>query len=84
LGIKQLTKDPWEEIPYKYKPGTKVTGKITNITDFGLFVELDEGIEGLVHLSEIGKDKSESPLGKYQIDDVIHALVVNVSKEEKK
>ncbi|MBN1225483.1 MAG: 30S ribosomal protein S1 [Deltaproteobacteria bacterium] len=84
LGIKQLTKDPWEEIPYKYKPGTKVTGKVTNITDFGLFVELDEGIEGLVHLSEIGKDKSESPLGKYQIDDVIHALVVNVSKEEKK
>ena len=84
LGIKQLAKDPWEEIPYKYKPGTKVTGKITNITDFGLFVELDEGIEGLVHLSEIGKDKSESPLGKYQIDDVIHALVVNVSKEEKK
>lgn len=84
LGIKQLTKDPWEEIPNKYKPGTKVTGKVTNITDFGLFVELDEGIEGLVHLSEIGKDKSESPLGKYQIDDVIHALVVNVSKEEKK
>jgi len=84
LGIKQLTKDPWEEIPYKYKPGTKVTGKVTNITDFGLFVELDEGIEGLVHLSEIGKNKSESPLGKYQIDDVIHALVVNVSKEEKK
>ncbi|MEA3361452.1 MAG: 30S ribosomal protein S1, partial [Thermodesulfobacteriota bacterium] len=84
LGIKQLSKDPWEEIPNKYRPGTKITGKVTNITDFGLFVELNEGIEGLVHLSEISKDKSASPLGKYQIDDVIHALVVNVSKEEKK
>ena len=84
LGIKQLTKNPWEEIPEKYKVGTKVTGKVTNITDFGIFVELEEGIEGLVHSSEISKSKSKSPLGKFQIDDVIQALVVNVSKEEKK
>ena len=84
LGIKQLTENPWEEIPEKYKVGTKVTGKVTNITDFGIFVELEEGIEGLVHSSEISKGKSKSPLGKFQIDDVIQALVVNVSKEEKK
>jgi len=84
LGIKQLTKDPWEEIPEKYKVGTKVTGKVTNITDFGVFVELEEGIEGLIHSSEISKGKSKSPLGKFQIDDVIEAIVVNVSKEEKK
>jgi len=84
LGIKQLTKNPWEEIPEKYKVGTKVTGKVTNITDFGIFVELEEGIEGLVHSSEISKGKSKSPLGKFQIDDVIQTLVVNVSKEEKK
>jgi small subunit ribosomal protein S1 len=57
---------------------------VTNITDFGIFVELEEGIEGLVHSSEISKGKSKSPLGKFQIDDVIQALVVNVSKEEKK
>jgi small subunit ribosomal protein S1 len=84
LGIKQLTKDPWEEIPKKYKVGTKVTGKVTNITDFGVFVELEEGIEGLIHSSEISKGKSKSPLGKFQIDDVIEAIVVNISKEEKK
>ncbi len=84
LGIKQLTENPWEEIPEKYKVGTKVTGKVTNITDFGIFVELEEGIEGLVHSSEISKGKSKSPLGKFQIDDVIQVLVVNVSKEEKK
>jgi len=84
LGIKQLTKTPWEEIPEKYKVGTRVTGKVTNITDFGIFVELEEGIEGLIHSSEISKGKSKPPLGKFQIDDVIQALVVNVSKEEKK
>jgi len=84
LGIKQLTKNPWEEIPDKYKVGTKVTGKVTNITDFGIFVELEEGIEGLIHSSEISKGKSKPALGKFQIDDVIQALVVNISKEEKK
>jgi small subunit ribosomal protein S1 len=84
LGIKQLTLDPWEEIPQKYRVGTKVTGKVTNITDFGIFVELEEGIEGLIHSSEIGKGKSKPALGKFQIDDVIQALVVHVSKEEKK
>jgi len=84
LGIKQLTKDPWEEIPEKFKPGTKVTGKITNITDFGIFVELEEGIEGLIHSSEISKAKTKTSLGKFQIDDVIQTLVVNVSQEDKK
>jgi small subunit ribosomal protein S1 len=84
LGIKQLTKDPWEEIPEKFKPGTKVTGKVTNITDFGIFVELEEGIEGLIHSSEISKAKSRTSLGKFQIDDVIQTLVVNVSQEDKK
>jgi small subunit ribosomal protein S1 len=84
LGIKQLTKDPWEDIPERYKVGTKVTGKVTNITDFGIFVELEEGIEGLIHASEISRGKSKSSLGKYQIDDVIQALVVHVSKEDKR
>jgi len=84
LGIKQLTPDPWEQIPERYKVGTKVTGKVTNITDFGIFIELEEGIEGLIHTSEIGKGKSKSSIGKFQIDDVIQSLVVNVSKEEKK
>jgi len=79
-----LTKDPWEDIPYTNKVGTKVTGKVTNITDFGVFVELEEGIEGLIHSTEISKGKSKSSLGKFQIDDVIQALVVHVSKEDKK
>ncbi len=84
LGIKQLTPDPWLEIPNKYKPGTRVTGTITNITDFGIFVELEEGIEGLIHVSEVPRDKRGNPLSKYQIDDVIQAQVIHVSPEEKK
>jgi len=84
LGIKQLTSDPWDEIPEKYKPGTRVTGTVTNVTDFGLFLELEEGIEGLVHISEVATEKRGNPLSRFQIDDVIQAKVLNVSREEKK
>jgi small subunit ribosomal protein S1 len=84
LGIKQLTSDPWDEIPRKYKPGTRVTGTVTNVTDFGLFLELEEGIEGLVHISEIAKDKRGNPTARFQVDDVIQAKVLNVSSEDKK
>jgi len=84
LGIKQLTSDPWDEIPVKYKPGTRVTGTVTNITDFGLFIELEEGIEGLVHVSEISGDKRGNPLSRFQLDDVIQTKVINVSRREKK
>ena len=84
LGIKQLATDPWDDIPRRYKPGTRVTGTVTNVTDFGLFIELEEGVEGLVHVSEIAKDKRGNPLSRYQIDDVIQAKVLNVSKDEKK
>ncbi len=84
LGIKQLAPDPWDDIPVKFKPGTRVTGTVTNVTDFGLFLELEEGIEGLVHVSEISSDKKGNPLSRFQIDDVIQAKVINVSREEKK
>jgi small subunit ribosomal protein S1 len=61
LGIKQLTEDPWSYVPNKYPVGAPVEGMITNITDFGLFVEVEEGIEGLVHVSEISNKKSQDP-----------------------
>jgi small subunit ribosomal protein S1 len=84
LGIKQLTSDPWDEVPSKYKPGTRVTGTVTNVTDFGVFVELQEGIEGLIHVSELSKEKSGNPLSRFNVDDVIQAKVINVSRGEKK
>jgi small subunit ribosomal protein S1 len=82
LGIKQLTKDPWNEITEKYKPGTQVSGIVTNITDFGLFVELEEGIEGLIHVSQLPKSKQS--MKGFQIQDEIQAKVINVSQEDKR
>ena len=84
LGIKQLASDPWNEIPNRYKPGTRVTGTVTNVTDFGLFLELEEGIEGLIHLSEISTEKRGNPMSRFQVDDVIQAKVINISSKDKK
>ncbi len=84
LGIKQLTSDPWDDIPQKYKPGTRVTGTVTNVTDFGIFVELEEGIEGLVHISEISSDKKTNSLSQFQVDDVIQTRVLSISQKDKK
>lgn len=84
LGIKQLEKDPWESIPERFPLGSIITGPITNVTDFGLFVELEEGIEGLVHVSEISKEKIKSPVGQYKIGDRITAKVINISPKDRK
>lgn len=85
LGIKHLTPDPWNEIPEKYKPGTRVAGKVTNITDFGLFVELEEGIEGLIHVSQLPKtQQGAKDLKDFQVGDEIDAEVVNVSQKDKR
>ncbi|WP_224983231.1 30S ribosomal protein S1 [Geomonas agri] len=84
LGIKQLVQDPWEEIPRKYKPGSKVKGKVTSVTDFGIFVEIEEGIEGLIHVSEISYEKVASPKDFANVGDELEAVVLNVDMVEKK
>ncbi|MFH7321432.1 30S ribosomal protein S1 [Desulfurivibrio sp. D14AmB] len=84
LGIKQLQPDPWEAAVEKYAIGTKLTGKITNVTEFGVFVELEEGIEGLIHVSELSKEKVETPVGLYNVGDELEARVINVSARDRK
>jgi small subunit ribosomal protein S1 len=84
LGIKQLTPDPWAEIPVKYKPGTKVKGKVTSVMDFGIFLELEEGIEGLIHVSELSQEKVASPKGFASVGDEMEAVVLTVDTAEKK
>lgn len=84
LGIKQLHKDPWETIPERYGVGDRITGTITNVTDFGLFVELEEGIEGLVHVSEVNREKIKTPVGKFQVGDIISAKVININPKERR
>ena len=84
LGIKQLTPDPWQETVEKYPVGANVEGKITNVTDFGIFVEVEEGIEGLVHVSEISKDKINTPVGMYNVGDTLETKVISVSAKDRK
>ncbi len=84
LGVKQLQSDPWDTVSERYEVGKEITGTITNLTDFGIFVELEEGIEGLVHVSEISKEKIKTPVGKFNVGDVITAKVMNINTDERR
>jgi small subunit ribosomal protein S1 len=84
LGIKQLTPDPWSVIPATYRPGTRVRGKVTSVTDFGVFLEIEEGIEGLVHVSELSREKVSSPKDFASVGDELEAVVLSVDDVEKK
>jgi len=84
LGIKQLHPDPWKSVRERYEVGKEITGVVTNVTDFGIFVELEEGIEGLVHVSEISKEKIKTPVGQYNVGDDLTAKVMNVNTEERR
>lgn len=84
LGIKQLLPDPWDEIPRKYKPGTRVKGKVSSVTDFGIFLEIEEGIEGLIHVSELSQEKLATPKGFAEIGDELEAVVLSVDSAERK
>jgi len=84
LGIKQLQSDPWETVEQRYEVGKKITGTVTNVTDFGVFVELEEGIEGLVHVSEISKEKIKTPVGMFNVGDIITAKVMNINSDERR
>lgn len=84
LGIKQLQDNPWTTVAERYAAGKEITGTITNVTDFGIFVELEEGIEGLVHVSEISKEKIKTPVGQFNVADVITARVMNINSEERR
>ncbi len=84
LGIKQLEPDPWQAAYNNYPSGTVIEGTITNVTDFGVFVQLEEGIEGLVHVSELSKEKIKTPIGVYQVGDTLKAIVINVSAKDRK
>lgn len=83
LGIKQIDKNPWEELSAKYPPGAVVQGKITNITEFGLFVEIEEGIEGLIHVSELGPKKHKGTV-ETSVGDQVSAVVKSIDAKNRK
>ncbi len=84
LGMKQLTPDIWESVPHRYPSGVRVKGKITSITDFGVFVELEEGVEGLIHVSQLGLQKGEDISSKFQVEQELEAEVTNVDRQERR
>jgi small subunit ribosomal protein S1 len=84
LGIKQMHEDPWETIPDRYPPGAKVRGKVTSVTDFGVFLEIEEGIEGMIHVSELSKERVNSPSDFTKEGEELTAMVLKVNKKDKK
>jgi len=82
--MKQLTPDPWTTAVDKYPVDSKIIGKVVSLTDYGAFIELEEGIEGLVHVSEISKENIKSPKEHYQISDTITAKVMNINSDERR
>jgi len=85
LGYKQLTPDPWEdEIPQRYKVGGSMTGKVSKVTDFGLFVELEGGVEGLIHVSESGLEPQSRLEERFRVGDELTAKIIKVDRDERK
>ncbi len=85
LGYKQMSEDPWaRDIPGKYEPGQLVTGKVTKITNFGVFVGLENGLEGLLHISELADHKVENPEEIVQVGEEIEVKILRVDSDERK
>jgi small subunit ribosomal protein S1 len=85
LGLKQMQEDPWAtDIPSKYQPGQIVTGTVTKLTNFGVFVGLENGLEGLLHISELADHKVENPEEIVKVGDSIEVKILRVDTDERK
>jgi small subunit ribosomal protein S1 len=84
LGIKQLATDPWKIIAERFPAGSKVKGQVTSVPDFGVFVRLDEGVEGLIHVSQLSTERVDKPSALFKVGDEVEAEVINVDVNERK
>jgi len=84
LGLKQASPHPLETLKQKYSPGSRVKGKITSITDFGAFMEVEKGIEGLIHVSDISWEKVKHPSQKFEVGQEVEAVILNIDVEKQK
>jgi len=85
LGMKQLGDDPWQDLARRYPPGSRLFGKVTNIADYGCFVEIDDGVEGLVHVSEMDwTNKNVSPAKVVQMGDEVEVMVLDIDEERRR
>ena len=84
LGIKQLVPDPWDRIPYDYPPGKIVEAKVIKVLDFGAFVEIEKGVEGLIHVSEFADERIEDPKAFVKVGQILKAEIIGVDTAERK
>lgn len=84
LGLRQTTDDPWSSLPDRFPPGTPVKGKVTGLTDFGVFMEIEEGIEGLIHISELDLSRVNNPADLFKRGDEIEAVILNIDPVEQR
>jgi small subunit ribosomal protein S1 len=84
LGVKQLERDPWENIKSRYRVGQAIDGTITKITDFGAFVELEEGIEGLIYVSELSEGRVEKPGDVVKAGDQVRTEILSIEPKERR
>jgi small subunit ribosomal protein S1 len=84
LGIKQLAPDPWHAIAKKYPVGSKVKGEVASVPDFGVFVRLEEGVEGLIHVSQLSTERVDKPSSLFKVGDTVEAEVINAEPHERK
>jgi small subunit ribosomal protein S1 len=84
LGLKQIEANPWEELNSKYGQGSTVKGKVTNITDFGVFVEIEDGIEGLLHISELSNKRVKTASELFSVGDTVTATIKNIDTKNRK
>jgi small subunit ribosomal protein S1 len=84
LGVKQLTPDPWDSVAQRYPLNSRVNGKVSSVADFGVFVELEEGIEGLIHISQLSNERVDKPSSLFKVGDELEALVVQVDSKERR
>jgi len=83
-GVKQLTQNPWEALKERFKVGDVIARKVSSITDFGMFVEIENGIDGMIHISEASKDFIKNINDRYKVGDEIEAEIIEISDEKKK
>jgi small subunit ribosomal protein S1 len=84
LGIKQVAEDPWQVMDRRYPIGSRVKGKVTSVTDFGVFVEVEDGIEGLIHVSQLSTERIEKPQALFQSGQEVDAEVTSIDARDRK
>jgi small subunit ribosomal protein S1 len=84
LGIKQIAPDPWKVVADKYPVGSKLKGQVTSVPDFGVFVRIEEGVEGLIHVSQLSSERVDKPSTLYKAGDEVEAEVVSIDLNDRK